>query len=509
MDLFLDAAAGRGLSAQLYDQIRGAIAAGRLRPGDQLPPSRHLAQQLRLSRYTVTTAYGRLTAEGFVEGRAGGGSIVAHVPAPAPQPAQRRAVLAPSHRLAGWTPEPGPLAASNCRFDLRAGSPDPALFPARAWRRRLAAAAGTAAPPTGDPAGEAELRKAIARWIGRSRSVIADEATVIVTSGAQHAIDLVARVLLEPGDTVAVEDPGYRPVVALLRSLGASVISVPVDREGMVVDQLPDAARMVYLTPSHQYPLGVVMSMTRRRELLAWAARNNAALIEDDYDSEFRYFDRPLEPIQRLAGGGPVIYLGSFSKTLSPALRLGFAVLPPALAGAVAALRQLIDWHPPVTAQLALAGFINDGLLDKHLRRTRRVYAQRHQILQAALSGPLSPALTPVTSSAGLHITALLRNGHRENRVRDAAAEHGIATTGLSPYYHARPAEAGLVIGFGTIDETDLPAAIQALQHVLATECSLWTGTTSRTGPALGAPNWEATRARSPGHPPISLRHGT
>lgn len=471
MDLFIDAASGRGLSAQLYEQVRDGIAAGRLRPGDQLPPSRHLAQQLGFSRHTVTTAYGRLAAEGFIQGRAGGGSIVAQVPAPPPQPTQRHAAITPSSRFSGWAPEPGPLAAGGCRFDLRAGIPDPGLFPADAWRRRLAAATAATAgrAPAGDPAGEIDLRRSIARWAGRSRSVVADETTVIVTSGAQHAVDLVARVLLEPGDTVATEDPGYPPVVSLLLALGANVVSVPVDREGLVVDRLPDAARIVYLTPSHQYPLGVVMSMTRRRELLAWASRNGAAVIEDDYDSEFRYVDRPLEPIQRLDGGSRVIYVGSFSKTLSPALRLGFTVVPPALAGPIVALRQLIDWHPPITAQLALAGFINDGLLDKHLRRTGRIYAQRHRILQTALAGPLSADLAAVTSTAGLHITARLSNGRREDEVRAAAADRGIATTGLSQHFHAQPAEPGLVIGFGAIEATELTAAVHALRHILAT----------------------------------------
>ena len=273
--------------------------------------------------------------------------------------------------------------------------------------------------------------------------------------------------LLEPGDTVAVENPGYLPVVRLLRSLSANVVGVPVDDQGLVVGQLPPAARIVYITPSHQLPLGVVMSMPRRSELLTWAERHDAAVIEDDYDSEFRYVDRPLEPIQRLDDSGRVIYIGSFSKTLSPGLRLGFAVVPPSLAGPIAALRQLIDWHPPITAQLALAGFINDGQFDKHLRRTGRVYGQRHRILQAALAGPLSAGLAVIPARAGLHITALLRPGHDEDSVRAAAAERGIATTSLAQYYHAGPAQQGLVIGFGAIDAGELTAAVRVLSDVL------------------------------------------
>lgn len=483
MDLFIDAASGSGLSVQLFDQVRAGIISGRLRPGDRLVPSRQLAAQLGISRYTVTTAYGWLAAEGFLCGSAGGGSMVAEVPVAAGQRSRRRdAAIRPRRACLGLVPEAGPLADSGCRFDLRAGIPDHALFPAAEWRRQLNAAgcrpscggspagdlAGDlAGDPVGDPAGEPALRQAIARWVTRSRGVTADQDMVVVTSGVQHAIDLVARALLEPGQVVALEDPGYRPAARLLRSLGARVVGVPVDQDGLVVDQLPAAARVVYVTPSHQYPLGAVMSMPRRLQLLDWARRHGAAVIEDDYDSEFRHLDWPLEPLQRLDDTGRVIYLGSFSKTLSPALRLGFAVLPPPLAGPVAALRQLTDWHAPVAPQLALAAFIAGGLFDRHLRRSRRIYSRRHQILQSALSGPLAAALTSLGSSAGLHVTALLRAGLDEGRACEAAASRGVATTGLSQYYHARPGRAGLVLGFGAVTATDLPAALDSLGQAL------------------------------------------
>jgi GntR family transcriptional regulator / MocR family aminotransferase len=473
VDLFIDAAGGRGLSEQLYEQIRGAIAAGRLRPGDQLPPSRDAARQLGISRHTVTTAYGRLVAEGFVCGRAGGGSFVAGLPVPEPGPGSGTAAaptaVRPARRFTGWAPAAGPLRSAEVRYDLRAGLADPRLFPAGAWHKRDKAAVRTGgrAAATGDPAGESGLRLAIARWIGRSRAVAAEADTVVVTSGAQHAVDLVARVVLEPGATVAVEDPGYLPVVRLLRSLGARVAGVPVDEQGLIVDQLPAAARIVYLTPSHQYPLGAVLSMARRRELLAWAARHDAAIIEDDYDSEFRHVDRPLEPIHRLDDGGRVIYVGSFSKVLSPELRLGFAVAPRSLAGPVTALRQLIDWHPPIMAQATLAGLLEDGTLDRHLRRAGRIYTQRYQVVRAALAGPLSPWLSALPAQAGLHLTALLPARCDEEKVRAAAAARGIAITGLSQYFHARPARPGLVIGFGAIDAAGLPAALHELGDAL------------------------------------------
>jgi GntR family transcriptional regulator/MocR family aminotransferase len=373
----------------------------------------------------------------------------------------------PSRRFAGWTSGDSPLRPSEVRYDLRAGIGDARLFPAAAWHRTGRPAAARPAA-TGDPAGEYGLRLAIARGIGRSRSVAAEPDTVVVTSGAQHAVDLVARVMLEPGEMVAVEDPGYLPVVRLLRSLGARVAGVPVDEQGLIVDQLPPAARIVYLTPSHQYPLGAVLSMGRRRELLSWAARHDAAIIEDDYDSEFRHVDRPLEPIHRLDDSGRVIYVGSFSKVLSPELRLGFAVVPPSLAGPVAALRQLIDWHPPIMAQFALAGLLEDGTVDRHLRRVGRIYSQRYQLVRAALAGPLSPWLSALPAQAGLHLTARLSGAGDqgdEERVRAAAAARGIATTGLSQHFHAGSAQPGLVIGFGAIEVAALPAALEGLRN--------------------------------------------
>jgi len=476
MDLFLDPEAGKPLTTQLYEQLRRAITGGRLLPGDQLVPSRQLAGELGVSRHTVTTAYGRLVAEGHAEGRAGGGSVVASgFPAPpdgtkgakGAKGTDPAAALRPSPRFAGWSPyyRPPPYG---CRFDLRPGMPDPALFPAALWRRRVAAAVAAENSLYGDPAGKIRLRRAIAGWVARSRSVAAGEDTVLITCGAQHAIDLVTRVLLEPGDCVALEDPGYVHAARLFGALGMRVAGVPIDDQGLVVDLLPPSARMVYVTPSHQYPLGMTMSMSRRRALLRWAESHDAAVIEDDYDTEFRYVDRPLEPLQALDANGRVVYVGSFSKTFSPSIRLGFAVVPQPLAEPVAALRQLIDWHPPIAMQTALAGFINDGLLDKHIRRSRRVYAERHHILTEALSGSLADHLTARASNAGLHVATVLREGLREKDVLQAAARHGIITAGLHHCFRTGPAQSGLLIGFGAVSTAGLPVALRTLGRILA-----------------------------------------
>ncbi len=469
MDLFLDPEAGKPLAGQLYEQLRHAITTGRLLPGDQLVPSRQLAGELGVSRHTVTTAYGRLVAEGYAEGHGGGGSVVATASGAPRKGAGPVAALRPSPRFADWSPYFRP-PSSGCRYDLRAGLPDPELFPAAAWRRRVAAAVATEHREYGDPAGRIRLRRAIADWVARSRSVTAAADTVVITCGAQHAIDLVARVLLEPGDCVAVEDPGYVPVVRLFGAIGARVAGVPVDDQGLIVDLLPDSARIVYVTPSHQYPLGMTMSMPRRRALLRWAERHDAAVIEDDYDTEFRYVDRPLEPLQALDPNGRVVYVGSFSKTFSPSVRLGFTVVPQPLSEPIAALRQLIDWHPPTAMQTALASFISDGLLDKHIRRNRRIYADRHHALIEALSGPLADHLTARTAGVGLHVAAVLRDGLGESTVLQAAARHGIVTSGLSECFQTAPPQSGLLLGFGAVSATGLAAALRTLNRVLASQ---------------------------------------
>jgi len=466
VDIFLDPESGRPLTGQLYEQLRLAISGGRLLPGDQLVPSRQLATELGVSRHTVTTAYGRLVAEGYAEGRAGGGSVVASASPDPPTIEDAPAALRPSPRFAGWSPYFQP-PSYGVRFDLRPGLSDSALFPAAMWRRRVTAAVAAEPREYGDPAGRIRLRRAIASWVARSRSVTAREDTVVITCGTQHAIDLVARVLLEPGDCVAVEDPGYVPARRLFHVLGADVVGVPVDDQGLIVEQLPPSARIVYVTPSHQYPLGMTMSMPRRRALLRWAEQHDAAVIEDDYDTEFRYVDRPLEPLQALDANGRVVYVGSFSKCFSPSVRLGFAVVPSSLVEPMLALRQLIDWHPPIAMQIALTGFIEDGLLDKHIRRSRRVYADRHRIVTAALAGPLAGQLTARASNAGLHVAAMLRDGLGEKEVLQAAARHGIALSGLLDCFHASPAQPGLMIGFGAVRTSELPAALRVLGRAL------------------------------------------
>jgi GntR family transcriptional regulator/MocR family aminotransferase len=353
------------------------------------------------------------------------------------------------------------------RFDLRPGTLDPALFPVAEWRRCMLHALDRAPSHYGEPAGIPELRAGLANWSSRSRGVTATAEDVVVTSGAGHAVDLIARVLLDPGVVVAVEEPGYPPVVELLRAQGLNVVGVPVDNQGIVVDAIPPKTRLVYVTPSHQYPLGMVMTRRRRLELLDWAGSAGAAIIEDDYDSEFRHTARPLEPLQRLDRDGRVIYVGTFSKTLSPGVRLGFLVAPKNLIPSICAVRQVIDWCPPLATQVALAAFISDGHLDRHLRRSRAAYRERHRLLWDALSELLPDEYRLLPAEAGLHITIVRQDLPPDQSVWSLLESRGFLIGSLRLTYRFTDPTPGFLVGFGALPTPSISAACQALAQTL------------------------------------------
>ncbi|MFC3453724.1 MocR-like pyridoxine biosynthesis transcription factor PdxR [Amycolatopsis speibonae] len=441
------------LAARIYRQLRDGILDGRLRPGERLPPTRELARELDVSRNTVAVAYERLTAEGFLSSHVGRGTFVSA------DPVARSERAAPEgtgvRPIARWRSLPAQLGADRSApaFDFRVGVPDPALFPLRTWRRLVSQALRPALlPPSGyaDPAGLEALRVAIARHVGAARSVRAGGEDVLVTQGAQQALDLIGRVLIEPGTRVAVEDPGYPPAERLFTALGARVTKVPVDAEGLDVTALTKGTRLIYTTPSHQFPLGTPMSLARRTALLAWAERNDAVIVEDDYDSEYRFSERPLEPLQSLDHGGRVLYVGSFSKTLLPLLRLGFLVAPTSLRPALRQAKQLMDWHGDLVTQAALASFIDEGLLSRHVRKATREYSVRRDRILAFARGGTRGVLDVVPSSAGLHLCALM-NPQATVTVDDViakASRAGVAVESLSTYGGTRD---GLVIGYGLV----------------------------------------------------------
>jgi GntR family transcriptional regulator/MocR family aminotransferase len=406
-----------------------------------------------------------------VNAKVGAGTFVSpHVAPASPERSSRReGILQPQ---AVWNRVRLTAAAFDqpAEYDFRTGLPDASLFPLERWRRSMTRAMrseSVAGGSYGHPAGHRALREAIARHIAVARGVQTSADDVTVTTGTQQALDVVARVLLAPGDRVAVEDPGYSPPRLLFETLGVRVIGVPVDREGLVVDALPRDARLVYVTPSHQYPLGMSMTLSRRLALLAWAERHDAAIVEDDYDSEFRFGGRPIEPIQTLDKAGRVIYVGTFSKTLLPALRLGFIMTPRSLRDAVHKAKYVTDWHTSMVAQAALANFIEDGSFARHVRRALNVYRERHSLVVRTLANDLQPYLEVIPSNAGLHVTAVARELTVAHMLRavNRASELGVGVLPLSRFAFDVAPRSGVVIGYGAIPTAKVKAGLRLLKR--------------------------------------------
>jgi GntR family transcriptional regulator / MocR family aminotransferase len=458
------------LSGEIYRQVRTAILNGRLHSGDCLTPSRELAQVLAVSRSTVVAAYERLAAEGFVTSRLGAGTFVSvglartkRVARNQPDGVLRPRAIWDSIDLLSAFERPA-------RFDFRTGLPDARLFPHGTWRRLVGRALRSPDHAEGTyqhPAGQRLLRVAIARHIAISRGVETAADDIVVTTGTQQALDVIARVLLSPGDRIAVENPGYVPPSLLFRSLGIRVVGVPVDRDGLVVDALPRGVRAVYVTPSHQYPLGVTMTLRRRQALLTWAERNDAAIIEDDYDSEFRFGDRPLEPLQTLDTRGRVIYIGSFSKTLLPSLRLGFLVTPRSLQSAMHKAMFVSHWHTSTLAQTALAYLIDEGEFARHIRRANRTYRERHAILVQTLSREFDDHLKLIPSATGLHVAAVAKTASVEDvaAIARRAAGAGVAIQTLSSFAVQGTGRAGVVLGYGAIPMKQIQEGLRSLRR--------------------------------------------
>jgi len=463
----------KDLCGEIYRQVRSAILDRRLRPGDRLPPSRELARELVVARGTVTVAYERLAVEGFVEVRQGAGTFVSELAAQAgrDKPTQRSSGVLQPRQI--WESIVLPTVFDKPpQFDFRTGLCDASLFPDREWRQAVTRALRSSTTTAGayeHPAGHRDLRTAIVRHIGISRSVKASADDVIVTNGTQQAFDLLARVLLAPGDGIAVESPGYAPPKQLFKTLGIRMLGVPVDREGLVVDALPCDVRAVYVTPSHQYPLSVTLTLARRRALLAWAEQNNAAIIEDDYDSEFRFGERPLEPLQTLDTKGRVVYVGSFSKTMLPTLRLGFLVTPPSLRAALHKAKYVSDLHSSILAQAALARFIDDGAFARHVRRATAIYRQRHEMIADVISRDFTDHLELIPSTTGLHVSALARtmSAHQTASVTRRAAERGVAVQVLSSQVLSPLAVSplpGIMLGYGAIPTVRIEEGLRLLR---------------------------------------------
>ncbi|CAG9164442.1 MocR-like pyridoxine biosynthesis transcription factor PdxR [Cupriavidus pampae] len=477
MNVHLTIHGRQGLAGQIYRQLRAGVIDGRLAPGERLPSTRELATQLGVSRKTTLDVFERLIAEGYLRSRTGDGTFVAdEMTRLAPRP-PRTAMLHPSVALWESLPDVLPMTSRERppEFDFIGGVTDKALFPFDQWRRCVSHALRVLARAPGgyrDPAGEQELRLAVSRYLAFSRAVVSNWQDVIMTQGAQQAIDLLARVALRPGDVVAVEDPGYPPARTSLLAAGANVVPVPVDDEGIIVDRLPPEARIVYVTPSHQFPLGMPMSLERRLALLAWAQQHGALIVEDDYDGEYRFEGRPVESLKSLDKAGVVAYVGTFSKTIFPELRVGYVIPPAPLGVAMRKAKQIGDWHSCTMTQTALAKFMLDGYFAKHLRRMHKEYALRRALLLHALQHDLSPWLRPLPSSAGIHLVAEIRadamtgSGVEAMLVERAAAAR-VGVYGIAGMYVAGRPRPGLLLGYGGIGTDRLRAGLDRLKAAL------------------------------------------
>jgi GntR family transcriptional regulator/MocR family aminotransferase len=467
MDLHIRLDGTGPLARQIYDQIRSAILDGRLARDARLPPTRELAQRLEVSRNTISIAYEWLVAEGLLAGRKGAGSFVT-AEATAHR-AQRREAVAIRHRPVWDSLAPPETNNVSARFDFGVGMPDATLFPYDSWRRLLARQirASRLRSDYGDPRGHAGLREAIARHVGVNRGVTAGADDVVVTNGAQQAFDLIARVLIQQGSKVAIENPGYPPVRMLFESMDARVVPIPVDASGLDVAALPNDVRLVYVTPSHQFPMGMPMSHARRAALLAWAEQRNAVIIEDDYDSEFRFGGRPLDTLHSTDPHGRVIYVGSFSKSLLPSLRLGFLIAPPSLRAPLRAASQVAGWFVQAPAQAALAAFIDNGLLARHVRKMRRIYAERHDQILHTLETDFADWLRPIQAVTGIHIAATLRSRNRsqERELAACAAANDLSFDRLSNYWFAGRTQPGIVLGYGGIATSKIEEGLRRLRR--------------------------------------------
>ena len=495
--------AKRGLSRGLYQALRARVLDGRLASGTRMPASRDLARALAISRNTVMRAYDQLLAEGFIEGRVGDGTYVAVIQT-APEKLSTKLStglsLGFSTGLSTKSPEiPGILSSKVIHSEafklldehhlspLRSGPPRafrvgvPAfdLFPFATWARLYAGFWRDPDPAVlgySDPAGDPELRALIAAYLRSSRGLSCTAEQILITTGAQEAIWLCAQLLVDPGDTVAIENPGYRAAGHAFANAGAILKGIPVDKEGLMCSALELIAgcRMAYVTPAHQYPTGVTLSLARRLALLDWAERNQGWIVEDDYDGEYRYSGAPLAPLAALDRSGRVLYVGTFGKVAFPALRLGYLVVPLPLVDAFSRKRGVAVRHSEIGTQRVMARFIAEGHFQRHIRRMRRAALARRDALVQHWPVDIPGVGAIPTVAAGLHLTISVDTLAREQELVEKAEEAGVEVNALSHYWLGDSQEpvdkrAGVVLGFAAVDEV---TTIDALQRLRAAWCA-------------------------------------
>ncbi len=472
LELEIPADESRSVTRTLHRQLKSAIRSGRIAPGLRLPATRAMAEHLGISRNSVIAAYDLLTMEGDVWTRTGSGHYVCET---VPQATPQKAAASARHRgrrlnvdYRGFAEPVKMIDPAGSTFDFRLGVPEISLLPLDVWGR-LSNRALRSLPRReagyASPAGEPGLRAAIAGHVSVTRAIACSADDVVVTAGAQQAFDLIARVLVTPGRTVvAVEDPGYPPLRDVFAAAGAVIVPVPVDDEGLRVDLLPPNTQVIYVTPSHQFPLGVAMSARRRRQLLAVARQRGAVIIEDDYDGEFRFDNRPLDALQTLSDDESVLYVGTFSKSLFPGLRMGFVIAPGWARQALTVARQRADWHGNLQAQNALGAFITEGHLTRHVRRMRALYGERRRRLAEGLDEHLARWLAPIPASAGLHVGTRAIADFDVDRVVAGARARGVNVDWVGRYAAGPGHAQGLLFGYGAVDAEAIPEALRRIR---------------------------------------------
>jgi GntR family transcriptional regulator/MocR family aminotransferase len=471
------------LYQQIYCSIRTQILDGGLPAGSRLPSTRQLASDLDLARSTVVQAYEQLRSEGYIAGILGAGTRVSASPPDlhlhsregTPIPSSTRALGAVARRVPALIEAASLQSLSTGRPPkaFRAGVPATDLLPVLVWSRLLSRRWGRSTPRQlsyGEPLGFAPLRAAIADYLGGARGVRCTAGQIMIVSGAQQAIDLCARVLLDAGDRVWLEDPGYHGARGAMLAAGADITYVPVDDQGIVVQAGIAAApnaRLAYVTPSRQLPMGVEMSPSRRRALLEWARTNGSWIIEDDYDSEFRFASQPLPALQGQDSSGSVIYIGTFSKVMFPAMRLGYVVVPDALVDAFAATRHFMDYQSPFLEQAVMSDFMTEGHLERHIRRMRAMYSDRQAVLVDVARRELAGALNVMPSDAGMTLVGWLPQ-HDDAMVAQAASRVGVDTTALNRFSVRHRAPSGLLLGYAGVCEADIKDGVHTLARMFS-----------------------------------------
>ena len=484
---------GIALQRWLYDEIRTAILAGRLMPGSRLPATRDLALRLKISRGTVLAAYAQLGAEGYIQGATGKGSFVApELPDLPPRPVATGSGVAESisNNSTGTQCE-APAVVLSARgkklsmtpFSVagrtlpakafRTNQPDVTAFPFDLWTRIASRRSRRLCPKfltDGDACGYKPLREEIAGYLRSSRGITCSAEQVVLVGSVQQILDISARLLLDPGDQVWIEDPGYPGAHLIFAAAGAKIVDIPVDLNGIDVEnarnQAPNA-RLAYVTAGRQSPLGSVLALDRRLSLLNWAHQHNAIVIEDDYDSEYRFEGAPLSAMKSLDEKGRVIYCGTFSKLLFPSLRISYAVLPDQLIAPFTSALSLTFRHVPLIAQTTLHEFIAEGHLGRHVRRMRLLYAERAQALRQAADAHLVGLLQIPKITMGLDTPAFLPNDINDKDVANLAAQAGIESLPLSAYARTQPVNPGLLLGFAAVSQTEIESGVRTLARVI------------------------------------------